>query len=187
MRQMSYFRVFMAVLVLGGLAAATPTTVYARKGVRLRVEIDDARSGEPRLQLNVPLNSLEEISDILGEELDLDLDLGKAMEAAEGIDLREIYRAFRDEDLTDLLEINDKDGESVRVWKDADAFRVEVRESGWADPTVRIQLPLSVLDALLLSGDAPDLRAAVQELRALAPLTLVEADQEDERIRIWLE
>jgi hypothetical protein len=185
MRQKSYFRVFMAMLILGGIAAAAPSTVHARKGVRLRVEIDDARSGEPRLQLNVPLNSLEEISDILGEELDLDL--GKAMEAAEGIDLREIYRAFRYEDLSDLLEIQDEDGESVRVWKDTEAFRVEVRDSWRAEPKVRIRLPLSVLDALLLSGDQLDLRAAVQELRALAPLTLVEADEEDERIRIWLE
>ena len=188
MRAPSYFRVLGAALALGLAMGVAPTTVEARGEVRLRVEVDDAETGEQRVRLNIPLTSIEGLLDMVGDEFDFDLDQDWMREAsARGVGLREIYLAVRDEDLSDFLEVTDEDGEHVKVWKDAEAFHVRVQEAGRSEPNVRLYLPLAVMDALLLQGDTPDFQAALDALKALAPLTLVEVDDDDEVVRIWLE
>ena len=175
---------FQVLTAAGILALAATATAVAAGEVRLRVEVDDAVTGEQRVRLNIPLNSVESMLDIFQDELDVDF-LREV--DTHGVRLRDLYLAIRDEDLSDFLEVQDRNGEHVKIWKDQEAFYIQVQEAGRSEPNVNVYLPLSVMDALLLDGDAPDLQAAMDELRRLAPLTLVEVDHDDEIVRIWLE
>ena len=125
MRAPNYFRVLGAALALGVAMGIAPTVAEARGEVRLRVEVDDVETGEQRVRLNIPLTSVEGLLALLGDEFDFDFGQDWMREAsAHGIGLREMYRAVRDEDLSDFLEVTGEDGERVRVWKDTEAFRV---------------------------------------------------------------
>lgn len=188
MRPTSPMRTLAAGLGLALALSAFPQAAQGRGEVRLRVEVDDARTGASRVRLNVPLTSMEALLDILEDELDseIDLDLDSRRH---GVNLRKLYLSVRDEDVADLLEVNGSDGEHVRIWKDTDGFHLHVQEEGRYEPNVRIYLPLPVLDALfdVAEGQGPDFNAALAQLRRLAPVTLVEADSDDEIVRVWLE
>lgn len=184
MRANQLIRIPAAALAVALMAALAAPAALARDDVRFRIEVDDPQTGEQRVRLNVPLGSIESVLEIVGEELDHDLrwDRGPG-----GIDMRAFYHALRDEDLSDFLEVNGKDGEHVKIWKDRDAFHLQVQEEGYYEPNVRVYLPLQVLDVLFQDEERMDLRGAVEELRRLAPLTLVEVDKEDETVRVYLE
>ena len=183
MRANRILRISAATLFVALVAGVAAPVAQARGDVLLRVEVNDPRTGEQRVRLNLPLDSIDQLLAIASKEMghELDFDMGH------GMNLRALYLAFRDEDLSDFLEVNSEDGEHVRVWKDQDAFHVQVQEEGYYEPNVRIYMPLQVLDVLFLDDEELDLRGALDELRNMAPLTLVEVDKEDENIRIWLE
>lgn len=181
-------RVLAASAILTLACLAFPQAAEARGDVRLRVEITDAHSGDARVRLNVPLTSVDALMDVLRDQLDTEIDLDLDS-PHHGVNLKKLYLSVRDEDVADLIEVNGDDGEHMRVWKDTDGFHLEVQERDRYEPNVRAYLPLPVLDALFDVGEGqrPDFNAALQELRRLAPLTLVEADDDGETVRVWLE
>ena len=77
----------------------------------------------------------------------------------------------------------------MKVWKDSEAFRVQVWEGNQTEPKVKVQLPLQVTDVLFGGADAttPDFKAALEKLKEFAPMTLVEVRDDDQTVRIWLE
>lgn len=163
-----------------------PTPVAAGE-VHLRVEITNLSSGEERVKMNLPLGAIDAIVEAAGPELTAEW--SDLREETHGVDLQKLYRSLRDQDLSDLLEINGDDGERVKVWKDSEAFRVQVWEGNEAEPKVKIQLPLQVTDVLFGGPDAtgPDIKGALEKLRDFAPMTLVEIRDDHETVRIWLE
>lgn len=174
----------LAIATAGGIGTAQAAT---GQEVHLRVEIRDAGTGEDRVKLNLPIAAVDAILDAAGEQIETEwVDL---KQETHGVDIKKLYLSLRDQDLSELLEVNGDDGERVKVWKDREAFRVHVWDDGATEPKVKIQLPLAVTDALFGGPpDAPpDLKAAVAKLKEFAPLTLVEVNEGDESIRIWLE
>ena len=177
-------------VVAAGLMAVAlcgaPTPVAASE-VHLRVEIKSLSSGEERVKMNLPLAAIDAILEAAGPELTAEW--GDLKEETHGVDLHKLYRSLRDQDLSDLLEINGENGERVKVWKDLEAFRVQVWEGTQTEPKVKVQLPLQVTDVLFGGPDAtaPDLKGALEKLREFAPMTLVEIRDDDETVRIWLE
>jgi hypothetical protein len=177
-------------LVAAGLVAVAlggaPTPVAAGE-VHLRVEIKNLGSGEERVKMNLPLAAIDAIVEAAGPELAAEW--GDLKQETHGVDLHKLYRSLRDQDLSDLLEMSGDDGERVKVWKDSEAFRVQVWEGTQTEPKVKIQLPLEVTDVLFGGPDAtaPDLKGALEKLKEFAPMTLVEIRDDDESVRIWLE
>jgi hypothetical protein len=177
-------------LVAAGLVAVAlgvaPTPVAA-SDVHLRVEIKSLSSGEERVKMNLPLAAIDAILEAAGP--DLATEWGNLKEETHGVDLQKLYRSLRDQDLSDLLEVNGEDGERVKVWKDSEAFRVQVWEGNQTEPKVKVQLPLQVTDVLFGGADAtaPDFKAALEKLKEFAPMTLVEVRDDDQTVRIWLE
>jgi len=169
-------------VALGG--AATPA---AASEVHLRVEIKSLSSGEERVKMNLPLGAIDAILDAAGPELTSEW--SDLKEETHGVDLHKLYRSLRDQDLSELLEMNGNDGERVKVWKDSEAFRIQVWEGNQTEPKVKVQLPLQVTDVLFGGPDAtaPDIKGALEKLRDFAPMTLVEIRDDDETVRIWLE
>jgi hypothetical protein len=187
MRTKQILRISAAVLFVALVASVAAPVAEARGDVQLRVEVDDPRTGEQRVRLNLPLRSIDQLLAIASQQMDEEHEFDFNLDMGNGMNMRALYTVFRDEDLTDLLQVNGEDGENVRVWKDRDAFHVEVQEEGYYEPNIRIYLPLQVLDVLFMEGDELDMSGALEELRRMAPLTLVEVDTEEETVRVWLE
>jgi hypothetical protein len=175
----------------GVLAIATAglagTALAGGGAVHLRVVVTDTRTGEERVKMNLPLDAVDAILDSAGAEMGSEW--GDLQAHTHGVDIRKLYLSLRDQDLSDFLEVNDEGGERVKVWKDQQAFRVNVWEDARTEPKVRVQLPLAVMDALFAGpeGAPPDLRAAVAKLREFAPLELVQVSDDGETVRIWIE
>lgn len=172
-----------------GLALAP---ALARGPVHLHVEVVDVDSGDLQVSLNVPVTAIESMLEVLhdqlGDQLGSDFDLDFRDFGHSGFDLRQMYLALRDEDLDDFLEVNDGD-EHVKIWKDREAFQLRVSHDGETRPTAMVYLPLPMLDAMFAGpdGSPPDLKAALLELEAMAPITLVEVYDRDQTVKIWLE
>jgi len=171
----------LAMAGLGGAGAA-----HAGGDVVIGIEIIDNQTGEDRMKLSMPVGAVESMLHVAEEEIQAEFARGIRHG---GLDIRKLYMAMRDADLSDLLEVNQANGEQVKIWKDGDAFHLKVWDGDDIDPKVRIELPLLVLDALF-SGDAEEglnLKAALDSFRDLGPMTLVEVYERDETIRIWLD
>ena len=185
MKQLSAGRYLVGILTLSLMAALFVPVALAGDEVHLRIEVTDENSGEMKVNLDMPLGAIESILDILTDQVhgDFNMDFGH-----HGVDVRRIYMALRDEDMSDFLEINSGE-EHVKVWKDRDAFQVRVTREGAPRPVAMVYLPLPLLDALFSGPDEslPNLKGALKELEHMAPLTLVEVFDEDETVRIWLE
>ena len=185
MTQLSAGRYVVGILTLSLIAALCAPAALASDKVHLRVEVRNEDSGEMKVDLDMPLGAVESILDVFNDQVhgDFNMDFGD-----HGMDVRRIYMALRDEDMSDFLEINDGD-EHVKVWKDRDAFRVRVTRDGESRPVVMVYLPIPLLDALFSGPDEslPNLKAALQELEHMAPLTLVEVYDDEETVRVWLE
>jgi len=177
----------LAAAALMGVALCGAAVPVAAGEVHLRVEIRNLASGEERVKMNLPLAAIDAILDSAGPAIAGEW--GEFKEETHGVDLRTLYRSLRDQDLSDFLEVTGDDGEKVKVWKDSEAFRVQVWEGTQGEPKVKIQLPLEVTDVLFGGADAtaPDIKGALEKLRQFAPMTLVEIRDESETIRIWLE
>jgi hypothetical protein len=185
MTQFSLSRVGAGVLALALAASLAVPAAWARGDVKLHVEVTDESTGDMRMNLHLPLDSIDSILDILHDEMDFDMD---ADFDHHGMDLRKLYLALRDQDLSNFLEVNDG-GEHVRIWKDEDAFQVLVERDDQSWPVAKVYLPLQVMDALFSGMDdaALNFTAALEELRSLAPLTLVEANDDHETVRVWVD
>ena len=78
--------------------------------------------------------------------------------------------------------------EHVTVAKRGSDLRIEVREEDEDDETVDIQIPLSVVEALLeAEGDELDIVAALRELGRQEGTTLVTVKDDEDRVRIWVD
>jgi len=185
MTSLSTNRIPMAILRFTLLAALCAPVALARGEVHLRVEVTDEDSGEMRVQLDMPLTSIESLLDVLASQMHgaFNMDFGQ-----HGLGMRRIYRALRDEDMTDFLQIHDGD-KHVKIWKDQNAFQVRVTRDGDSRPVVSVYLPLTVLDALFSGPDESPLalQFALEELKQAAPLTLVEVYDDQRTVKIWLE
>jgi hypothetical protein len=167
-----------AVLV-GAIALSAP--LFADRDVHLKVLVEDPATGETRMSMDIPLDSVDSVLEMLREHADIEIALGERAR------FRDMYLALRDEDLSDFLQINEDD-KSIRVWKDDAAFQVLVTTEDSPDPIAKVYLPLELLDAVFLtSDDGSDLAEALDLVRGMAPLTLVEVHEEGETVRVWLE
>jgi hypothetical protein len=185
MTQFSLSRLGAGVLTLALAACLVMPAAWARRDIQLHVEVTDEDTGDMRMNLHLPLDSIDAILEILHEEVDFDVHQDFRHH---GMDLRKLYLALRDQDLSNFLEVNDG-GDHVRIWKDDEAFQVLVEREDEPRPVAKVYLPLQVMDALFSGPDEAMLNfsAALEELRNLAPLTLVEANDDHETVRVWVD
>jgi len=174
-------------LVLGGLILALLVTTglasASDRWLHVRVQ-EDGPDGE-RVSVNIPLQLVEAILPTIQTD---ELSDGKIhMDEAEleGIDLREVLKAFQDAPDADFVTVQGK-GESVRVAKEKGFLVVHADEED--GEKVRVTMPLAVVDAML-SGDSDelDLIAALDALASYDGGDLVTVESEDSHVRIWID
>lgn len=99
-------------------------------------------------------------------------------------DLRRMWSELRDTDDADFVDVRDGD-QHVRLYKRGDRVHVRVEEEG--RETVRVEAPVSLVDALLAGEDRLDMAAAVRELAAIGQHDVVRVQDRGTRVRIWID
>jgi hypothetical protein len=149
--------------------------------LHVRVQ-EDGPDGE-RVSINIPLQLVEAILPTIETDELHDGKLHWDEAEVEGIDLKEVLKAFQEAPDADFITVKGRD-ESVRVAKEKGFLVIHADED---DEKVRVRMPLGVVDAMVdARGDELDLLAA---LEALADYDgdLITVESEDSHVRIWID
>jgi hypothetical protein len=164
----------------GALSAAEPTWLH--------VQVHDGKDKDARVSVNLPLSLLDvALSSVKGEHMsgghvrigkDKDIDVQN---------LRRMWAELAKAGDTEFVTVEEKK-ESVRVERKGARVLIRVTDKPSAKDKVRVDVPTSVVDALLSgSGDELDLQAALRELRRSASQDFINVDDGDSRVRIWMD
>jgi hypothetical protein len=170
-----------ALAVIVGSGAAV-----AESDLWLHVKVDEAEGA--KVMVNLPINLVEKAIGMIPDE---EWNHGRVMLDGHTewsvADLRELWNEVRaTKDMT-FVTVEDHD-ENVRVWKEGNYFRVKVTERHGEENEVNVQIPATVVDALL-SGDDEHLNfsAAVEALVAEGEGELVTVNDSNDRVRVWVD
>ena len=167
-------------------AAAAEAPPSTGDGAWVHVQVDDSSRATAHIDVRVPLSLLDlalgGIADhVHGGTIEIDhhnVSIG---------DLRRSWRDLMNGRDNVLVDVSSGGDERVRIWKDKGRFRLAVsaREGGKAK--VDIDLPATVIDALLGSGESFDLAAARRSLGESGHGEILRIDNGSARIRITVE
>ena len=187
-------------VLTAGLALALRGAGQAAQAERyLHVKVDGAE-GEA-VRVNVPLSLVEKVLPAIDHG---DLHHGKVKihghADLEGIELRAILDAVRTAPDNEYVTVRDRDC-NVRVAKSGGLLLVDIREDEAhkaaksegkpaAKSTVKVKVPMSVVEALVSSSHDEselDLVAALRALRTIGDTILVSVEDGPETVRIWVD
>lgn len=150
----------------------------------IHVRVDEAEGA--RVRVNLPMSLAEMALEIAGEEalegehLQWDSDGDVSLD-----DIRRMWRELRDAGDADFVEVQEDD-EHVRVFRRGDRVHVQVDEEGVEK--VRVEVPAGIVDALLgTEGDELDLAAAMQEMARTGEQNLVQVQDGETTVRVWID
>lgn len=158
-------------------ASATETAVW------LNVEVSDGMSDGPKVKINIPISMMEVVIDSLDAS-----QIFQEMKTEHGVDLANLWVNLRDADTDEFLRIEHEDAR-IQVFKENQTLRLVIQETGYDEPNVQVQLPFSLLDYMVEGAQTDEFRLSdlVDRMRGSLPLMLVQADHDNEKVRIWLE
>ena len=152
----------------------------------IHVEIS-GESGE-NVNLNLPLAAVSAMIALAPDTIveDGQLQLGDVHEVPVAA-IRDMWLELRDVGDAEFVTIQ-HEGQDVRIAREGGTILVNVNDQdGDASEEVRIEIPVSVVDALLSgSGDTLNVRAAIEELSTLRG-ELVRVIESDNNVRIWID
>jgi len=100
--------------------------------------------------------------------------------------IREMWRELRDVGDVEFVTIQ-YEGQDVRIARAGEIILVNVSDRDGDDESVRVEIPVPVVDALLSGdGDTLNIGAAIEELSMLRG-ELVRVIESDNNIRIWID
>lgn len=168
-------------LAAGGVSAQDAAT-DAAEGSWIHVRVEEDGSENVNINLPVPMIDVALESGV-AEELSGDLRIGPDGDVS--VDqLRRMWQELRDAEEADFVDVRDGD-ERVRVYKRGDRVHVDVDEDD--EEKVRVELPASIVDALLGADDRLDIAAAARELARAGEQEFVRIDDDRTRVRIWVD
>ncbi|MGH9870560.1 MAG: hypothetical protein ACREAA_20680 [Candidatus Polarisedimenticolia bacterium] len=167
-------------LPLLAVSGAAPAAA-ADDVIWMRVEVDRDGSEHGLVKINLPISLVEVVVDSIDKR-----DFLAEIESEHSIDIAKMWREIRRMEADEFLTV-ESDEEQVRVWKDRDYFRVNIREEDSSDPTVQVKIPLDVMDYVFESKRNWSFQDLVERVRPHLPLTLIEVNKDKEHVKIWLE
>lgn len=155
----------------------------------IHVEVTEA-DDDSHVKVNLPLSVVEIALEVAPEKfiengrvkiehMDADIDVA---------DLRRLWQALRDSGEAEFVTV-EKDDETVSVRRQGDLLLVHVDGQKTGDPTkqVRVEVPVSVVDALFESdSDELNVADAIAQLK-LQRGDLVRVDDGDSKVRVWID
>ena len=178
------------VLVALGLAAlvALPAVAYADNGTPwIHVRVEEAEK-QTSVKVNLPLSvvevALEAAPEIIESHGDLHLGDHEKMKIETA---RKIWAELAAVGDTEIVTVESEE-ENVRVFRKGDLVHVLVDNKGEKETQVQVEVPVSLVDALLSSteGDEINLKAAIAELKKKRG-NIVTVTEPDTTVRIWID
>ena len=177
-----------AFALLTPVAALAQSKDGAAQGPFIHIEVRSHGGEAGSVNINLPLAvaqiAITAMQDSVSRQVSTHLSQGDLKVS----DLRKMWKAMRDAGQTEFVTVQKK-GESVRIFREGEKVVVTVNE-GDAKDKVRIQVPITLMDALLGGeGEQVDLAAAVNELGRIGKgeLVRVEDSGKGDQVRIWIE
>jgi hypothetical protein len=175
---------------IGALALATTLALsgaaWAGEPGWIHVEVKDSKSGDARVSVNLPIALLDLAVNSMGNgRMRGHVHMG---EGEVGLsDIRKMWTELKKAGDAPFVTV-DKEDESVRIERRGAHMLLQVTDKRHSRDKVRMDVPTSVVDALL-SGetDSLNLVAAANELRRAGGGELIRIDDEDSHVRVWLE
>ncbi len=165
-----------------------PASLLAAQTERPWIHVEVTQGDETTVNVNLPLAAVEAALEAVPDEI---ISGGRARlpEGARDISisaLRRLWQELRDAGDAEFASVQDDD-RTVTVVRSGDYIRVDVESASADAEQVHIQLPVSVVDALLSGeGESVNLRAALAELgRERGEMVRVEGG--DNTVRIWVD
>ena len=169
-----------ATLLNGPVAAQEPQTW-------LHVQIVGTDSATGNLALNLPLSAVAAVLSMAPDHI-IQSD-GRLMVAeTHGVSVSDIRQMWNDLTVAGDVELValEHDDQTVHVSRAGDKIEVRVRD-GNDDETVRVDLPVVVVDALLSGeGEMLNIPAAIEQLSQLRG-DIVRVTESERNIRIWID
>jgi hypothetical protein len=164
--------------------ALAPGAAAASGDRWIHVRVDDTGDERAHVDIQVPVGMVQTLLPALngrhgGHSIRVD---GKQMELE---DLRSCWNAVRASKDGDYVTVKDHDSD-VRVSKSNGFLKLNVNDRAGASK-VRMTIPISLVDAVLASGDRIDLDAVGNALAKAGVGELLTVDDEDSHVRIWID
>ena len=170
-------------LTCAGTTAPAMAASDSADTIWLRIEVTSDGADHPKVKVNLPLSLIEVVVD----SIDKREFMSEIENEHPSLDIPKLWKSIRKMDENEFLTV-ETDDENVRVWKDADLFRISVQEAGREKANIQVKIPLAIMDYIFSSkSETFDFQEIVSQLRGDLPLTLVTVDHDDEKVKIWLE
>ena len=171
------------VVLLGGLV----TVVLAEQSdAWIHIRVHKLDEGGKNVSLNLPLAFAEAATAMVPEKA-MAKGLGKLQ--AKGVSLTDIRRAWTELKASgdaEFVSVEER-GKRTTVARDGHYIRVRVVDLATDAYRIRIDLPVTAVDALFSGeGEKIDLGAAIAQLRTERG-DIVRVDDEKKRVRIWID
>ena len=170
---------------LAALLVVPAVAAHAENGtpwIHVRVEEPEKQS---KVAVNLPLSVVEVALEAAPEMIESHgkIHLGEK-HGMKLEDVRKIWAELATVGDAELVSVEEKD-ETVKVWRKGDQVHVRVEKQGHEE--VRVEVPVSLVDALL-SGedDTVNIKAAVAELQKKRG-DIVTVSESDSSVRIWID
>jgi hypothetical protein len=180
----------LAAVVAAGAVAGTGSGVAADPGTAwLHVRVEEPGKNT-RVRVNLPLTVVEAALKAAPETIAAEGKIhfggrrhGRRVTVAE---LREAWSQLKTAGDTELVTVEEDDGDHVTVARRGDMVQVRVDDRRDGNQ-VRVDVPSAVVDALLSSpGDELNVRAAMTELRRMKG-EIVSVKDRDSVVRVWID
>lgn len=191
MRQRAFVAlVLVAVLLTGGAAIA-----YAQESTPwLHIRVTEDGADGARVNVNLPVSLVQVFADLAQEEIEREIS-GRSSHvrihmdehALQIADIRRAWNELRDAGDADFVEIEDGD-EYVKISRADDRVVIELDDRDDDDGRGRVEVPVSVIDALLDGdGETLNVRAALDEMIAVSSGEIAFIEEGGTTVRIWIE
>lgn len=170
-----------SLLALGVLAVAIP----AGASQWLHVSVTKSGSDAESVRVNLPLSVAEAFLPTLENQIGAEIQKGLADQPVAIQDIRNAWKELRKQKSTELVAVDSKEAK-VRV--SITGNNVVVRSTEDSEKNVNVQVPVSVVDALLSGeGNTLELSAALKELMKIRQLDLVKVQDAENSVQIWID
>ena len=173
--------------LLVGMAVTAAWTSAQKAQSWLHVQIEGGGDNEGNVAVNLPLQAVGAVMAMAPDEfISSDGRLVVAEEYGVSVsDIRQAWQGIKDAGDAEFVTVR-KEERTVRVARAGDQIEIRV-EDVEDDETVRVDLPLALVDALL-SGEGETLNvAAALDLLSTLRGDIVRVTEEERQIRVWVD
>lgn len=183
----------LVVLALVALVLSTGVVYAQEKTPWLHIRVTEAGEDGAKVSVNLPISLVQVFADIAEREIEKELsgqgshiDIDMDDHDIEIADIRRAWTELRNAGDAEFVEVEEGD-EYVKISRTGNIILIEFNK-GDADDNGRVEVPVSVVDALLDGdGERLNVRAAIDAMITASSGEIVFVQDGDTTVRIWIE